>query len=48
MTLPKIGALREGDLPAAAAVLSRAFRDDPLQPYVLPDPVERADARLQG
>lgn len=42
MTLPKIVALREGDLPAAAAALSRAFQDDPLQKYVLPDPVERA------
>jgi hypothetical protein len=42
MTLPKIVALRESDLPAAAAALSRAFQDDPLQTYVLPDPVERA------
>ena len=42
MTPPKIVALREGDLPAAAAALSRAFQDDPLQKYVLPDPVERA------
>jgi Acetyltransferases len=42
MTPPKIVALREGDLPAAAAALSRAFQDDPLQTYVLPDPVERA------
>jgi hypothetical protein len=31
MTPPKIVALREGDLPAAAAALSRAFQDDPLQ-----------------
>src|SRR2546430_16049490 len=42
MTPPKIVALREGDLPAAAAALSPAFQDDPLQTYVLPDPVERA------
>ena len=42
MTPPKIVALRERDLPAAAAALSRAFQDDPLQKYVLPDPVERA------
>src|SRR5437870_1912575 len=42
MAPPKIVALREGDLPAAAAALSRAFQDDPLQTYVLPDPVERA------
>jgi len=42
MTPPKIVALREGDLPAAAAALSRAFQDDPLQTYVLPGPGERA------
>src|SRR5438132_14315502 len=42
MTPPKIVVLRERDLPAAAAALSRAFQDDPLQKYVLPDPVERA------
>src|SRR5258705_13905140 len=42
MIPPKIVALCEGDLPAAAAALSRAFQDDPLQKYVLPDPVERA------
>lgn len=34
--------LREADLAAAAAVLARAFQDDPLQTYTLPDPEERA------
>jgi ribosomal protein S18 acetylase RimI-like enzyme len=33
--------LREADVPAAAAALSRAFYSDPLQVYTLPDPVER-------
>ena len=33
--------LRETDLPAAAAALSRAFQDDPLQVYTLPAPQER-------
>ena len=42
MALPEIVSLRERDLPAAAAALSRAFHDDPLQMYVFPDPVERA------
>ena len=42
MALPEIVPLRERDLPAAAAALSRAFHDDPLQTYVFPDPVERA------
>ena len=42
MALPEIVPLRERDLPAAAAALSRAFHDDPLQMYVFPDPVERA------
>ena len=42
MSLPEIVSLRERDLPAAAAALSRAFHDDPLQTYVFPDPVERA------
>ena len=34
--------LREADLPAAAAALARAFYDDPLQKYTLPEPTERA------
>src|SRR6478735_391512 len=42
MALPEIVPLRERDLPAAAAALSRAFDHDPLQMYVFPDPVERA------
>ena len=42
MALPEIVPLRGRDLPAAAAALSRAFHDDPLQMYVFPDPVERA------
>lgn len=39
---PEIVSLREADLPAAAAVLGRAFHDDPLQIHTLPDPIERA------
>jgi ribosomal protein S18 acetylase RimI-like enzyme len=35
--------LREADLPAAAAALNRAFYNDPLQVYTLPDPAERAE-----
>ncbi len=35
--------LREGDLDAAACALSEAFQDDPLQTYVFPDPLERAE-----
>jgi GNAT superfamily N-acetyltransferase len=35
--------LREADLPTAAAALARAFQDDPLQTYTLPDPAERRD-----
>ena len=34
--------LRETELSLAAAALSRAFHDDPLQIYTLPDPAERA------
>ena len=34
--------LREADVPVAAAALARAFMDDPLQTYVVPDPAERA------
>ena len=41
MGVPEIVPLREMDLPVAAAALSRAFRDDPLQMYVFPDAVER-------
>jgi hypothetical protein len=33
--------LAEGQVAAAAAVLARAFADDPLFPHVLADPVER-------
>ena len=43
MRTPEVGPLRENDLPAAAAALSRAFYDDPLQVYTLPDPVEREE-----
>src|SRR5882724_11046932 len=42
MALPEIVPLRERDLPAAVAALSRAFDHDPLQMYVFPNPVERA------
>ena len=43
MTTPyEIVPLREADLPLAAAALARAFHDDPLQIYTLPDPAERA------
>ena len=35
--------LRDGDLDAAAGALSEAFQDDPLQTYVFPDPLERAE-----
>ena len=42
MRAPDIVSLREADLPAAAAGLSRAFYHDPLQIYTLPDPAERA------
>lgn len=34
--------LREAELPLAASALSRAFHDDPLQIYTLPDPADRA------
>ncbi len=47
MAHPTIIPLGEGDLPAAAAALARAFQDDPLQTYVFPDPTERA-ARSPG
>ena len=40
--LPEITHRREADLPVAAAALSRAFQQDPLQVYTLPDPAERA------
>ena len=35
--------LQRNDLPRAAEALGRAFHDDPLQTYVLPDPGERAE-----
>ena len=35
--------LQRKDLPRAAAALARAFHDDPLQTYVLPDPAMRAE-----
>lgn len=41
MAFQTIAPLREDDLAAAAAVLARAFHDDPLQTYVFPDPAER-------
>ncbi len=47
MKIPKIVPLREELLDDAAAALARAFQDDPLQTYVLPDPAERA-ARSPG
>jgi len=34
--------LTEPLIPAAAATLARAFHDDPLMQYTIPDPVERA------
>src|SRR5688572_90655 len=40
---PSIVRLQRRDLPRAAAALARAFHDDPLQTYVLPDPVVRAE-----
>lgn len=43
MTAPAIVSLDRKDLPRAAACLARAFQDDPLQTYVLPDPAERAE-----
>jgi ribosomal protein S18 acetylase RimI-like enzyme len=43
MQTPEVVPLRETDVPAAAALLSRAFYNDPLQIYTLPDPVERAE-----
>ena len=42
LTPPEITHLREADLPAVADALSRAFQNDPLQVYTLPDPAERA------
>ena len=42
MTVPNIVPLREENLSAAAEALARAFHNDPLQAYVLPDPAERA------
>jgi ribosomal protein S18 acetylase RimI-like enzyme len=39
--MPEIVRLQEADLPATAALLGRAFYNDPLQVYTLPDPEER-------
>ena len=38
----KIVRLDDSRLPAAAAMLGRAFHDDPLMRYAIPDPAERA------
>ena len=43
MKTPEIVPLREADIPRAAAALTRAFYDDPLQVYTLPDPVARTE-----
>jgi GNAT superfamily N-acetyltransferase len=43
MMPPAIVPLERKNLPRAAACLARAFHDDPLQTYVLPDPEERAE-----
>ena len=43
MQTPEVVALREEDLPVTAATLARAFSNDPLQIYTLPDPVEREE-----
>ena len=43
MQTPEVVPLREADLPLAAAALTRAFYNDPLQMYTLPDPVEREE-----
>lgn len=41
MGTPTIGLLHPSKASAAAAALARAFQDDPLQAYVLPDATER-------
>jgi ribosomal protein S18 acetylase RimI-like enzyme len=38
----KIVRLTDSQIPAAAATLARAFQDDPLMAYAIPDPAERA------
>jgi GNAT superfamily N-acetyltransferase len=38
----KIARLPDSQIPAAAATLARAFHDDPLMGYTIPDPAERA------
>jgi GNAT superfamily N-acetyltransferase len=38
----KIVRLAESQIPAAAATLSRAFNDDPLMIYTIPEPAERS------
>ena len=43
MQTPEVVPLREADVPAAAAALARAFYNDPLQVYTLPDPAEREE-----
>lgn len=42
MSGASIGLLSRDQLQAAAAAMARAFQDDPLQSYTLPDPEERA------
>jgi GNAT superfamily N-acetyltransferase len=43
MQTPEVVPLREADLPLAAAALTRAFYNDTLQIYALPDPIERQE-----
>ena len=43
MPAQEVVRLAEADLPAAAAAFTRAFYNDPLQVYTLPDPVEREE-----
>jgi len=44
---PRIVRLDEEKIPEAAALLARAFHEDPLWLYVVPDPAERARATLE-
>jgi ribosomal protein S18 acetylase RimI-like enzyme len=41
MNLPRVVPLTEARVDEAAAALARAFQDDPLQSYTLPDPEDR-------
>lgn len=43
MDSSRVVPLTRENLPSAAAALGRAFQDDPLQAYVLPDPAIRAE-----